>query len=216
MALAIGSAATGIDPVPDLGAGPSGRSAIRRLCGHPQRHGTGITVGSNLRVFPAGEPVPYTSVVNYAPGLDKVNGTIVALPASGEVSLWSDASWTLQVIIEVVGYVAAPSSYVGMTPTRVLDTRDGVGHIGPIPGALAARTVCSVDLATGPAPGRHGRGAKRHGTSRLSPDGGRAARRGFSPPRQPALSHRLQPLPAPCVRTARPALPRRPAPSQGG
>lgn len=112
---------------------------------------TGPTTPGNLRVFPAGQPVPTTSVVNFAAGRDKANGTIVALPASGEISFYSDSPAStgvspVNVILDVVGYVTADASYTGVTPTRVLDTRGGTGHVGPIPGVVAARTVYSVPV----------------------------------------------------------------------
>ncbi|WP_182111761.1 carboxypeptidase regulatory-like domain-containing protein [Actinotalea sp. JY-7876] len=119
---------------------------------------TGPTTGGNLRVFPAGQRVPNTSVVNFAAGQDKANGTIVSLPSSGEISFYSDSpvgvgASPVQVIIDVVGYVKAETSFTGVAPERILDTRPGAAHVGPIAGALTARKVYSVPVAgVGPVP----------------------------------------------------------------
>ncbi len=109
------------------------------------------TIG-NLRVFPGGQPVPGTSVINYAPGRDKANATIVALGPDGTISFWSDTAGTAQVILDVVGYVQAGSAYTGITPQRILDTRPGT-RTGPITGPLAPRQVHSMPVrGTGPVP----------------------------------------------------------------
>lgn len=113
---------------------------------------TGVSSVGHLRVFTGGTGVPGTSVLNYAPGKDKANGTIVALGADGTLSFWSDTAGTAQVILDVVGYVARDSAYAGVTPTRVLDTRPAT-QTGPIAGALAPRQVYSMALrGVGPVP----------------------------------------------------------------
>ena len=106
---------------------------------------TGITGVGNLRVFPAGQPVPNASVVNYAPGKDKANSTIVTLPSSGKLSFLSDTGGsTAHVILDVAGYVTAGGAYQGVTPTRVLDTRPG--RVGGLDGPLQPRTAYTVEL----------------------------------------------------------------------
>ncbi|HEY3438975.1 MAG TPA: hypothetical protein VGK35_14915 [Actinotalea sp.] len=119
---------------------------------------TGATAAGNLRLFAAGEPLPATSVVNVAPGLDKANGAIVALSSSGELSFYSDTVVgtsvnPVQVVIDVVGYVGSTSSFVGIAPQRVMDTRFGTSHIGPITGPLLPRHVYPVDVGAGLPPG---------------------------------------------------------------
>ncbi|WP_315095701.1 carboxypeptidase regulatory-like domain-containing protein [uncultured Cellulomonas sp.] len=112
---------------------------------------TGARAPGNLRVFPAGQAVPNASVVNYAAGTDKANATIVDLPASGKVSFYSDTGTPVNaspvnVILDVTGYVVGDTTYSAVTPTRVLDTRPGSNHLGPMAGALSARTVYQVRL----------------------------------------------------------------------
>ena len=109
------------------------------------------TVG-NLRVYPAGQAIPGTSVLNYAPGKDKATATIVALGDDGAISFYSDTAGTAQVILDVVGYVEAGSAYTGIAPERIVDTRTAY-QTGPLTGALTGRRVYSVPVAgTGPVP----------------------------------------------------------------
>ena len=113
---------------------------------------TGAQAAGNLRVYPQGQALPTTSVVNYAPGRDKANATIVRLSDSGQVSFYSDTGAgvdvnPVNVIFDVVGYMIEPTTYVGLPPTRVVDTRPGGRHVGPVPGALAPRTAYPVPLA---------------------------------------------------------------------
>ena len=114
---------------------------------------TGITGAGNLRVFPAGQPVPNASVVNYAPGKDKANATIVPLSSSGKLSFVSDTGGsTAHVILDVAGYVTAGGVYQGQTPTRVLDTRSGTGHVGALTGPLLAKKAYTVQVPSAMVP----------------------------------------------------------------
>ena len=108
---------------------------------------TGVTGAGNLRIFPAGQPVPNASVVNYAPGKDKANLAIVPLSSSGKLSFVSDTGGsTAHVILDVAGYVTDGSALQATTPTRVLDTRSGARHVGAITGALQARKAYTVTV----------------------------------------------------------------------
>nr|WP_297423517.1 peroxidase family protein [uncultured Actinotalea sp.] len=88
---------------------------------------TGVDAPGNLRVFPGGSEVPGTSTVNYAPGMDKANATMVALSGEGTVSFWSDSSDEVHVVLDVVGWTTPGSSYRGLAPERLVDSRDGTG-----------------------------------------------------------------------------------------
>ncbi|WP_146848070.1 IPT/TIG domain-containing protein, partial [Cellulomonas terrae] len=112
---------------------------------------TNVNAPGNLRIFPAGQDVPVSSVVNYAPGKDKATATVVGLPASGKISFYSDTfapvhTSPVEVILDVTGYVVGDAVYSAVPPQRVIDTRPGSGHLGPIPGALAAGTAYQVRL----------------------------------------------------------------------
>src|SRR5450756_497237 len=95
---------------------------------------TGATTVGNLRVYPAGEDLPNASTVNFAPGREKANGTVVELSADGELAFYSDspvsaATSPVQVVIDVVGYVTVGSDLAGSVPTRMVDTRAGDGPV---------------------------------------------------------------------------------------
>lgn len=113
---------------------------------------TQVTAHGNLRVFPAGPTVPTTSTVNYVPGVDKANGTLVEL-VDGKLSFWSDSAGTAHVLLDVLGYTTRASTLTAApTPTRVLDTR-AASRVGPLDAPLPARTARSVPLAgVGPVP----------------------------------------------------------------
>ena len=106
---------------------------------------TGFTQVGNLRVFPGGEDVPNASVVNYAPGIDKANSTVVALGEDGTISLHNDSNAAAHVIVDVLGYTLPGTGHVGIVPTRVLDTRAAT-QIGELSGALTPRTVYSIAM----------------------------------------------------------------------
>lgn len=114
---------------------------------------TGPTTVGNLRVFPGGQPVPGTSVVNFAAGRDKATSTIVSL-ADGAISFYADspaaaAVSPVHVVLDVVGYVEAGSEVVGVEPQRLADSREWLGLYGP----LLPRVVESISLtAAGPVP----------------------------------------------------------------
>ncbi len=93
----------------------------------------------NLRLFGGGE-VPNSSLLNLAPGVEKANTTVVELADDGTISLYADADRRLDVIVDVLGYTRAGTDHVGVTPTRVLDTRES--EEGP----LAADTVYTVPV----------------------------------------------------------------------
>jgi hypothetical protein len=112
----------------------------------------GPTAEGHLRVWAQGKTVPNTSVVNYAPGQTKANGQIIALSPSGGLSFESFTGTgtranPVQVIIDVVGYVAAGSQFTATAPTRIVETRATSGIVGPIPGALVPNTVYPVTLS---------------------------------------------------------------------
>ncbi|MFS0703778.1 IPT/TIG domain-containing protein [Cellulomonas sp. 179-A 9B4 NHS] len=108
---------------------------------------TRVAAPGNLRVFPAGRTRPTeTSTVNYVPGKDKANGTLVQL-VDGKVSFWSDSGGSADVLLDVIGYTPAGSTLTAVPePTRVLDTRPGT-RTGPLDGPLPARTGRSLPVA---------------------------------------------------------------------
>lgn len=76
----------------------------------------------HLRLFPSDRPVPDISSLNYAPGKDKANTTVVQLSPQGRLSYYSDTTGPMHVVLDVVGFVMAEPDYTPAS-TRLLDTR---------------------------------------------------------------------------------------------
>jgi uncharacterized repeat protein (TIGR01451 family) len=66
---------------------------------------TAATVAGNLRLYPAGLPLPNSSTVNYVVGLTRANNAIVPLNGSGEFAIrCTQASGTAHAVVDVNGY----------------------------------------------------------------------------------------------------------------
>lgn len=113
---------------------------------------TGATDPGHLRMFAHGTSLPNTSVINYVPGAEKANSTVVTLSADGKVDLYSDTTAPVQVILDVVGYVATGGDYTGITPARLVDTRPGSGVSTTLGGTLSADRVYSFEPRGGAVP----------------------------------------------------------------
>ncbi|MGA3056587.1 MAG: hypothetical protein ABSE70_00920 [Candidatus Limnocylindrales bacterium] len=80
---------------------------------------------------------PTSSTLNFPLGDDRANAVIVPLSAGGSLSITYAAPTfgpTAHVIFDVNGYFVAGTSgapYLPLTPTRILDTRSGIGMSGP-------------------------------------------------------------------------------------
>ena len=95
---------------------------------------------SYLTVWPAGVGRPTASNLNFSGGPATTNLVIAQVGADGRVSIFNNAGST-HVIADVAGWFAAPTSpptgstYFGINPARILDTRNGTGgpagHLGP-------------------------------------------------------------------------------------
>jgi hypothetical protein len=63
------------------------------------------TTAGNLRLYPAGTPLPTTSSINYVLSLTRANNSVVALNGLGELAVrCSQASGTAHFILDVNGY----------------------------------------------------------------------------------------------------------------
>jgi hypothetical protein len=97
---------------------------------------TGQTSAGYLYVGPYPTANPTTSTVNFPVGDDRANAVTVALGDGGTLSITYVAPKsgpTAHVILDVTGYFLPDTSgakYVPLTPTRLLDTRDGTGLSG--------------------------------------------------------------------------------------
>ena len=66
---------------------------------------TGPTDAGDLRLYPAGQPVPLASAINYRAGQTRANNAVVLLGTSGQVSVQCDqATGEVDLIIDTVGY----------------------------------------------------------------------------------------------------------------
>jgi hypothetical protein len=94
---------------------------------------------------------PSSSTLNFPTNDDRANGVFVALGTGGTLSVTYAAPTlgpTAHVIFDVTGYFAPPDEtglkYVAVTPTRLLDTRDGTGGLSGPFANRAARTFAVV------------------------------------------------------------------------
>jgi hypothetical protein len=63
------------------------------------------TAGGDLRIFPAGTPLPLVSAINYNAGKTRANNAIAPLGASGDMTVHCDQpSGTVHVIVDIDGY----------------------------------------------------------------------------------------------------------------
>jgi Fibronectin type III domain len=106
---------------------------------------TNTTAPSYLTVWPAGVARPTASNLNWVSGQTVPNLVEVALGSNGQVSVYNSAG-NVDVIFDVAGYVATPAAtppsvglYTPITPTRVLDSRIGLGT--PIAQLCAGQTI---------------------------------------------------------------------------
>ncbi|MDQ4089558.1 MAG: peptidoglycan recognition protein, partial [Actinomycetota bacterium] len=88
---------------------------------------------SYLTVWPAGGARPNSSNLNFSAGPAATNLVVARVGADGRVSVYNRVG-TTHVIADVAGWFAAPggggSRYTGISPSRILDTRDGTGRAG--------------------------------------------------------------------------------------
>lgn len=115
----------------------------------------GATGSGYLTAYPAGQAVPLTSSVNFTAGTVVPNRVIVPVGAGGAVNILS-SNGSPNVLVDVAGWFTDGSnaSATGTqftpaaTPTRVCDTRTGVGYTTPCTGdTLHAGTTLPVTVA---------------------------------------------------------------------
>jgi len=88
-----------------------------------------------LTVWPKGAPRPYASNLNFSPGTSVPNLVLARVGADGSVSVYNHTG-TVDVLADVQGWYSdsAPggSTYIPVSPARILDTRDGTGVGGAV------------------------------------------------------------------------------------
>ena len=98
---------------------------------------TGTTSGTDVRAYPAGTPVPGASNLNAGKGQTVPNLVTVRIGSGGAISLYNSGG-TVHLIADIAGYYTpdtAGAGFAPVEPSRILDTRSGVGgstaKVGP-------------------------------------------------------------------------------------
>lgn len=84
---------------------------------------TGAAIGGYITVFPCGSPQPLASNLNYVGGSTIPNLVISKIGTGGKVCLFNSAP--VHLVADINGFFPANTTYVTMSPQRVLETRSG-------------------------------------------------------------------------------------------
>jgi hypothetical protein len=97
-----------------------------------------------VTVFPCGGAIPTAATLNYAAGATVTNAAIVRTAADGSVCLYTSAQ--VDMIVDINGFHPAAASFAAIDPSRLLETRTGVGlsTIDAQQYGIGARTVDSI------------------------------------------------------------------------
>ncbi|MCO1596808.1 right-handed parallel beta-helix repeat-containing protein [Micromonospora sp. RHAY321] len=101
---------------------------------------TAPSAGGVLTVFPYGSTAPTASNLNFVAGQTIPN--VVTVPVvNGQVNIFNNSSGTTHVVADLAGWFSpdAAQTFVPITPTRIVDSRDSTGLAGRAPAPLAAR-----------------------------------------------------------------------------
>jgi hypothetical protein len=93
---------------------------------------TGTTSGSYLTVWPAGQPRPTASNLNWRAGETIPNRVVVPVGTSDQVDIANYAG-SANVIVDIGGYYSTATTgdqYVATSPVRLLDTRQSSSALG--------------------------------------------------------------------------------------
>jgi hypothetical protein len=112
---------------------------------------TNASAASYLIVFPTGGSTPLVSNLNFSAGQTVPNRVIVKVGAGGKLTFFN-AAGTVDVIADVGGWftdssdpLATGAGFIAVTPTRILDTRNGAVPLKP-------GETRSLTVATAPVP----------------------------------------------------------------
>ena len=106
------------------------------------------TASGHVTVWPAGVARPLASNLNYGPGMTVPNLVVVKVGAGGKVNLFNSAGST-HLVADVAGWygtdtVGPAGTYTALPPSRILDTRTGVGAA---PGQLGPSGTLGLQVA---------------------------------------------------------------------
>src|ERR1035437_2576636 len=114
------------------------------------------TAGGFLTAYPQGTTTPTDSNPNFVPGQTVANRVIVPVSASGQIDILNHAGNT-DVVVDVNGYFSdstgaptAGSLFNPVTPSRIIDTRNGspIGPAGTLTVLVAGQNGVPVTGAT--------------------------------------------------------------------
>ena len=137
---------------PTLATGSVTRLAVATLADLPDS-ATAVTLNVTVTktagagfvtVYPCDTDLPTASNLNYAAGQTVPNAVISQLASDGTVCLYTHNAADL--IVDVNGFFTADSGFVGLAPSRLLDSRDGQDDAVP---NLAGGSVTTLTV-TGP------------------------------------------------------------------
>ncbi|SHL25269.1 S53 family peptidase [Actinacidiphila paucisporea] len=111
---------------------------------------TAPTATGHLIAYPSGTTRPSSSNINWLKGQTTPNLVVLPLGANGKVDLYNASNGTVHFVADVFGYYSTATggtSFHAAGPSRVLDTRYGVG--APKVGPLTSTGSLSLNLADG-------------------------------------------------------------------
>jgi len=111
---------------------------------------TNPTATSYLTVYPAGQSRPTASNLNFVKAQTIPNMVIAPVGAGNKVTFFN-AGGTVDILADLAGYYApgAGAGYTATAPSRVLDTREGLGVAKAKVGAAREVTLTIPGLPTG-------------------------------------------------------------------
>jgi hypothetical protein len=103
-----------------------------------------------VTTWPAGQPRPTASNLNFVAGLNRPNMVIAPLGADGSISLYNGSNGTANLLVDVMGWFPTGSSFTGVSPARLLDTRRGAPTVdGRFSGPVMIEGDLPVNVAVG-------------------------------------------------------------------
>ena len=94
-----------------------------------------------VTVWPAGRDRPLASSLNFVPDQIIPNSVIVGVGSGGRISLFNNSGST-HLVVDVAGWFAL--GFDAVTPTRLMDTREGLGGVALGPGETRNLRVTGV------------------------------------------------------------------------
>ena len=140
----IGTFPLAIPPDGQVALTVAGRGGLPAVVGAVALNVTVVspTAPGHVTVYPSGESMPATSNLNFVAGQTVPNLVIVKVGRDGTVILKATSTGQLNLVADVYGYFlpsdpsyAAAGTFVPLSPSRLLDTRTGLGvpSAGPVP-----------------------------------------------------------------------------------